>query len=121
MAKKVMNKKDEIMGFLGILRRAGKITVGTDPVCDSVAKGKAKLVLMTNTVSDNTKKVILKTVKAYSMPAYIINYSRDDVSYAIGKLAVVLSINDEKAALSLKSKLGDDMEECTHDHKIQAK
>ncbi len=103
------------LGFLGLLRRAGRITVGCDPVCDSVANGKSGLVLMAEDISSNTKKTVLKKVKAYSPHIYIMSCSKDELSHAVGKQAAVISVDDEKAAASVVQKLADDKEECHYD------
>ena len=44
------------LGFLGLIRRAGKLTIGCDPIVDSMKKGTAKLVLMASDISPNKKK-----------------------------------------------------------------
>ncbi len=106
------------LGFLGLLRRAGKITIGCDPVCDSAAKGNAKLLLMANDISANTKKTVLRRTKEYSLHTYIISCTKDELSRALGKTAAVISVDDEKAALSVENKLADDKEECQYDDKI---
>ena len=106
------------LGFLGLLRRAGKITIGCDPVCDSVSQGKAQLVLMAEDISSNTKKTVLKRTKAYSLHIYLIKCSKEELSHALGKQAAVISVDDEKAALSVEKKLADDKEECHYDDKI---
>lgn len=108
---------DKTLGFLGILRRAGKITIGCDPVCDSAAKGKAKLILMAEDISENTKKTVLKNTQEYRLHTYIIKCSKSDLSAAVGKQAAVISVDDEKAASSVEQKLADDKEECQYGNK----
>ncbi len=100
------------LGFLGLLRKAGKITIGCEPVCEKVMLGKTSLVLMAEDISLNTKKSVLKTTKAYSPHTYIIKITKDELSAALGRQAAVISIDDDKAALSVEQKLGDDKEEC---------
>ena len=46
-----MNK---LMGALSLCRKAGKLTMGFDPVAESVAKGKAQLVLLASDLSAGT-------------------------------------------------------------------
>lgn len=103
------------LGFLGLIRRAGKITIGCDPVVDSMAKGNSKLVLMASDISPNTKKVILKNAKEYNVHTIIIKCTKDELSFAIGKIAAVVSVDDEGFAKSLEKKLADDKEECQYD------
>ena len=104
-----------MLGFLGLLRRAGKITIGCNPVCDSAESGKAFLILMAEDISPNTKKTVLKRTKAYSLHTYIIKCSKDELGNAVGRQAAVISVDDEKAALSVVQKLADDKEECHYD------
>ena len=105
------------LGFIGILRRAGKITIGCDPVCDSVARGKTKLVLMAEDISENTKKAVLRRTEEYSPHIYIIKCSKSELSNAVGRQAAVISVDDEKAALSAEKKLADEKEECHYGNK----
>ena len=47
---------DRLLSLLGIARRAGKLTMGFDPVAEDVAKHKAKLVLTASDLSERTLK-----------------------------------------------------------------
>ena len=106
---------DKVLGFLGLIRRAGKMTIGCDPVVDSMAKGNAKLVLMARDISPNTEKVILKNAEEYSVHTIVIKCTKEELSFALGKLAAVVSVDDEGFAKSLDKKLADDKEECQYD------
>lgn len=107
-----MQMDKNVLGFLGLLRRAGKITIGCDPVCAAVAEGKAKLILMAEDISQNTKKIVLRKTEAYSPHIYILKCSKSELSHALGKQAAVISVDDEKAASSVEQKIADDKEEC---------
>lgn len=107
-----------VIGFLGLLRKAGKITVGCDPVCDAVSQSKAHAVLMAEDISGNTKKTVLKRTRAYSPHIYIMKCSKDELSHALGRQAAVISVDDEKAASAVLQKLADDKEECHYDDQI---
>lgn len=106
---------NNVFGFLGLIRRAGKMTIGCDAVVDSMSKGTNKLTLMASDISDNTKKVILKNAKAYNVHTIIIKCTKDELSSAVGKLAAVISVEDEGFARGLNQKLADDKEECQYD------
>ncbi len=106
---------DKLLGFLGLIRRAGKMTIGCDPVVDSMAKGSAWLVLMADDISANTKKVVLKNAKEYGVHTIVIKCTKEELSFAVGKLAAVVSVDDEGFAKSLEKKLADDKEECQYD------
>ncbi len=104
-----MNSK--ILGFLGLIRRAGKLTIGCDPVVDSMSKGSAKLVVMASDISPNTKKIVLKNAEEYNVHSIVIKSSKQELSAAVGKTAAVVSVDDEGFAGSLEKKLADDKEE----------
>ena len=106
------------LGFLGLLRKAGKITIGCEPVCDCVASGKTGLVLMAEDISHNTKKTVLRRCVSYPAHIYIIKCSKQELSYALGRQSAVISVDDEKAASAVLQKLADEKEECHYDDKI---
>lgn len=100
------------IGFLGLIRRAGKMTIGCDPVVDSMAKGNAKLVIMASDISANTRKTILRNAQVYGVHTIVPDSTKEELSFAVGKLAAVISIDDEGFAKSLEKKLADEKEEC---------
>ena len=103
------------LSFFGLIRRAGKLTIGCDPAVDSMKKGTAKLVVMVSDISKNTKKTVLKNAKEYGVHTIIVNCTKDELSFAVGKLAAVVSVDDDGFAGSLDKKLADDKEECQYD------
>ena len=46
----------ELMGFLGLMRRAGKLSAGEDGVRQVVRKHSAKLILLASDASPNAQK-----------------------------------------------------------------
>ena len=49
------------------------------------------------------------------MHTIIVNCTKDELSFAVGKLAAVVSVDDDGFAGSLDKKLADDKEECQYD------
>ncbi len=103
---------NNVTGFLGLIRRAGKLTIGCDPVISSMSEGKAELVLMARDISEHTKNTIMKNARKYSVHTVLSDCTKDELSFAVGKLAAVVSIDDPNFANSLKKKLTDEKEEC---------
>lgn len=103
---------NNVLGFLGIIRRAGKLTIGFDPVVSSMADGKSELVIMAGDISENTRKNIQKNAQKYCVHTVLSDCTKDELSFAVGKLAAVVSIDDPNFAKSLKTKLTDEKEEC---------
>ena len=51
-------KTAKLLSLIGLARKAGKVTLGTEMVCDAVRGGSVKLVIASEKSSDNTKKRI---------------------------------------------------------------
>lgn len=91
---------DKLLNFLGLCRRAGKMKIGCDTVIESAENKEAKLILLAADISENTKK---KIISAASGTQYeILKYSKDELSFALGKTCAVLSVEDEGFAKKLK-------------------
>ncbi|MBQ2687846.1 MAG: ribosomal L7Ae/L30e/S12e/Gadd45 family protein [Clostridia bacterium] len=84
---------DRLLNFLGLCRRAGKMKIGCDTVIESVELGNSRLVLLARDISENTKKKILSAVKDGEYE--ILTYSKDELSFALGKTCAVLSLEDD--------------------------
>ncbi len=85
---------DRLLSLLGLCRRAGKITLGNDPVIDSIVQKKAKLIIVASDCSQNTAKGILTTAHKNNVRTHIVPYTKEDISLAVGKYTAVLSICD---------------------------
>jgi len=90
---------DKFLNFLGLCRRAGKMKIGCDTVIESVELGNAKLVLMASDISENTKKKVISALSGVTY--YILDYSKDELSFSLGKTCAVLSVEDEGFAKKL--------------------
>lgn len=85
---------DALLNFLGIARRAGKLIVGLDPVLDSINKGKSVLIITAKDISKNTYKSVVRDADSNNVPLMILNRTKDEISFALGKLVAVASIED---------------------------
>lgn len=86
---------DKLLSFIGLCRRAGKMTIGNDPVAEDIKKGISKLVLIADDISHNTEKDITKKAGDGKVRTIKIPYSKEQISVSLGKLAAVISVNDE--------------------------
>ena len=99
---------DRLLSLLGLARRAGRLSLGNDPVLSSMEEGKAKLVL----VSQRTLKGIESRAEAFGVPLVTIEQTMDQVSMSLGKRCGVLALNDEgfaRKALTLTKTNGEDL------------
>ena len=77
-------ERDAFYSMLGIAKRAGVLTLGTDGVLTAIASGSAKLVLLDAAASDNTKKKFHDSCAFYGVDLYE-TVPDNQLSLAIGK------------------------------------
>ena len=102
---------DRLLSLLGIARKAGRLSLGFDSVCESAAKGEAELILTASDISEGTldklRRSVQEKVRILGTP-----YSIADIGGALGKSVRIISINDsgfaEKAGELLNKGYGED-------------
>ena len=101
-----------LYGMLGFAMRAGKVVIGTEPVCSAMserASKRARLVLISCTASQGTKDKILHKAEFYGVEAVKINIDSSELGRLLGKLyapAAVAIIDDrfaEEIRLAIKT------------------
>ena len=70
---------DQILNFLGLAMRAGKVKTGESVIVNEIKKGNLKLVIVANDASDNTDKC-----KSYKVPFRKFG-NRNELGIALGK------------------------------------
>lgn len=94
-------KTNKILGLLGLARRAGKISFGTESVQDTIGKEKAKLVLVAEDASDRTKRNFIALCENKKVEIRIIG-TIEDLSKSIGEVnKAVIGIKEENFAKEL--------------------
>ncbi len=76
--------KSNTLGVIGLAARARGIVIGTNQVLEVIRNKKAKLVLIANDVSDNTKKNLTDKAKYYSARTEFIDISAEELGKAVG-------------------------------------
>ncbi|MBO7179332.1 MAG: ribosomal L7Ae/L30e/S12e/Gadd45 family protein [Clostridia bacterium] len=97
-----MEMKD-IMNFLGLSRRAGKLAIGHDSVIESIVKDKSELLILACDASERLKNEI-KHAATYgnrNIPVIESPFLMADYYNGIGKKSAVFSVTDK----SFKEKL----------------
>ena len=85
---------DRVLSSLGMAMRAGKVITGDEIVEKAIRAGKAKLVLIANDASDNTKKKFSDKCNSYNVKLAF-THDRESLGRAIGKFdRVVIAITD---------------------------
>ncbi len=93
-----MNKTgiEQLLFTIGLARKAGKVSVGTEMVCDDIRKKKVRLALYAEDVSANTEKRISDCCTYHKVPFKKCAVSKEALGAAIGKsFAACIGITDE--------------------------
>ena len=91
---------ERLCGMLGLAMRAGKVVIGTEQVCISMAKrgnAKPRLVLISREASEATKKKIFVKAEFYGIEAVEIDVGSEELGRLLGKTygpAVVAVVDD---------------------------
>lgn len=91
---------------LGLCRRAGKLAAGFDMVKQSVRRGQACLLAVSEEISPKTKKELEYLSRQGNLPMVILAASLNDLWYITGQRAGVFSITDPSLAEKLRRELG---------------
>ena len=86
---------NKVYGLLGLARRAGKISFGTESSIETIQKGKAKLVIVTTDSSDRTKNNFEELSKKFNVEFRIFG-TIENLSKSIGQ--------NDKAVIVIKDK-----------------
>ena len=93
---------EKLSGFLGLARKAGKLVFGFDMTAESMQKGTAKLVLLSNDCSERTARNIKRIAEETGTEILILPLSMDEIGYAVAKRAGVLSVCDSGFSKKIK-------------------
>lgn len=93
--------------MLGLAARARSIICGTDLSCDSVRNGSARLVLVAENASDNTKKRITNCCTFYECECRQIPVTTSDLGNSVGKSGAVstVALTDQNFTKGIKKLL----------------
>ena len=101
----VADKK--ILSFFGLAARAGRIASGEFQTETAVKDGTAKLVVVAEDASDNTKKLFRDKCSFYKVPNITLG-TKEELGHAIGKeFRASLAVLDEGFANAIMKKMED--------------
>lgn len=78
-----INENQRILSLLGFAKKAGKLVSGQGNSENAIKSNKAKLILLSGDVSENTKKHFSDMAIYRNIPIYL--FSSDSLGLAIGK------------------------------------
>ena len=94
-----MNNK--LLSLLGLMRRAGKLSLGFEAATDSADAGTSCLILTTADISPKTLKELNYKINNKT-DVIALPCSQDDMQRAIGKAVKIISINDKGFAQKVR-------------------
>ena len=98
-------QRNKILGYLGLATRAGKVVSGEFSVEKSVRQHRAKLVIVSEEASENSRKNFRDLCTYYKIPLYFFG-SKEELGAACGKeLRVSVAIEDEGLANAARKQL----------------
>ncbi len=103
----------DTLGFLGICRKAGKLSCGHDAVKETIIKSTAQLVFL---ASDASERIFREMSHACSyegknIPIIRTEYTMADFAAGIGKKSGVFSVTDSGFATKLLQKFGEELDD----------
>lgn len=96
---------EKILGFIGIAKRAGKVSVGSF-VCETAIKsGASRLIIIATDASSKTKKTLTDACNHYNVPFLEFSDMEGLGRITGGGEKVVVSINDKEFAKAIYDKI----------------
>ena len=103
---------DDVLGFLGLMRRAGKLSNGEDGTRQAVRSGKAVLILLAADASANTEKKAAALADSRQLPLIRLSADKETLSSALGVAGgAVFAVCDRGFSQALQKKLRTEQEE----------
>ncbi|MDN6162376.1 MAG: ribosomal L7Ae/L30e/S12e/Gadd45 family protein [Atopostipes sp.] len=99
-----MNNERKQLNLLGLALVAGRLESGSQSVLTAIRNRNAKLVIIADDASSNTKKQFLNKCDYYKIPSQTL-FSKAEISKAIGKERTVCAFTDNGFAQSFKKLL----------------
>ena len=104
-----MNNK--LLSLLGLMRRAGKLSLGFDAAAESAESGNSCLILTTADISPKTLKELNYKINN-TTDVVALRCDQEEMQRAIGKAVKIISINDkgfaQKARLLMETDNGEE-------------
>lgn len=95
----------DILGLIGLSKKAGKLSAGTFACETSIKSHDAKLIIIATDASHNSKKTIKDSCSYYKVP--FVEFSDMDSlgKYSGGGQKAAVSVNDDNFATAIKQKI----------------
>ncbi len=95
---------DGALRYLGLARKAGKLAVGADAVCDALRRGRAKVVFAADGISESTGKRLSDKCAFYGAELLRLPADGETLAHAVGKTGFVAAAAITEAGLTAAAK-----------------
>lgn len=93
--------KEKLALSLGLVRRAGKLSIGTPLVLEDLRRGKAALVILAADVSENGSKKILALAAHRKARVAVSELNKGELAHAVGVTRAVAAVSVPAEFLNL--------------------
>lgn len=83
-----------LLSLLGIARRAGKLSLGSDAAQEASLRGGCPLILFASDLSPRTARAVREAAARGNTETAVLRANMDEIGCAIGKRTGVLAVND---------------------------
>ena len=102
---------EKSLNFLGLIKKAGKLEIGTEGVETAAGAGKARLILSAADASPNSLKQAKRIAGLGKTEHIILPYEKAEIGSIVGRgLPGLLAVTDEGFASALAEKLNADFQ-----------
>ena len=84
--------KEKILGLLGLMRRAGALSLGEDNSLETIRAGKGKLLLVASDRSDNARRRADNASAGRNVEPVLLPFSREELGGAVGLNACSMAV-----------------------------
>ena len=98
-------KPNKVLSYIGLSAKSGNVASGEFSTEKAVKEGKAKLVIVAQDSSDNTKKMFTNMCEYYNVPIYFYS-TKAELGHAMGKeMRASLALLDQGLADATEKQL----------------
>lgn len=100
--------KNKVLSYLGFAKKSGNLVSGVNTCTFNMARGKAKLVILAEDISENSEKKIMKEIRRYGVD-HIQYGTGEELSHATGTEGrSVFAVLDENFAETIRREIEND-------------
>ena len=97
--------KNKVLSLMGFAKKSGNLVSGVNTCSFNIAKGKVKLVILAEDISENSEKKIMKDVRKYGVD-HIKYGAAEELSHATGAEGrTVFAVLDENFTDALRREI----------------